>query len=120
MSVLAPRTDRDVLEDTLAVLQAIRGLLERQQRPSSLSRADRAVLVRLLPAIAGALGSEWFLSRDLLADHRPAMRLVLADLSSKRLGRLLLRADGVVIDGFVIERGGKELGATLFRVVAAP
>lgn len=115
----AERVDRDVLDDMLAELRAIHALLERQQRPSSLSRADRAALGRILPAITGTLGSEWFLARDLRADSRPALRLVLADLTSKRLGRLLLRADGVAIGGFVVERGGLELGSTLWRVVAA-
>ena len=119
MSVAAERVDHDVLDDVLDELRAIHALLERQQRPSSLSRADRAALGRILPAVAGTLGSEWFLARDLRADSRPALRLVLADLTSKRLGRLLLRADGVAIGGFVVERGGRELGSTLWRVVAA-
>jgi hypothetical protein len=47
---------------------------------SSLSRADLALLPRLLPAIAGALGSEPFASRDLAADASPGLRSVLRDL----------------------------------------
>lgn len=110
----------DIAVEILAELRAIHTLLARRPQPSSLSRADQEALTRLLPAVTGLLGSEWFLARDLCADSRPALRLVLADhLTSKRLGRLLLRADGVAIGGFVVERGGLELGSTLWRVVAA-
>jgi hypothetical protein len=87
---------------------------------SSLSRADLALLGRLLPAIGGALGSEAFLARDLFEHESAALRLVRRGLNAKRIGRLLHRAEGHAIDGYLIERAGVELGAILWRVVQAP
>jgi hypothetical protein len=105
--------------EVLGELRQIRQLLERQQRPvSALSRADRALLGRLLPAIAGALGSESFTSRDLAADSSPGLRLVLRGLSVKQIGRLLSRAEGIPLEGWVIERCGVEINVTLWRAVA--
>jgi hypothetical protein len=105
--------------EVLGELRQIRQLLQRQQRPvSALIRADQALLGRLLPAIAGALGSESFTSRDLVADSSPGLRLVLRDLSVKQIGRLLSRAEGIPLEGWVIERCGVEINVTLWRAVA--
>jgi hypothetical protein len=82
--------------EVLAELRAIRVALERPQRPPSvLTRADRGMLERLLPTIAGALGSEPFASRDLAVDSAPGLRLALRDLSVKQIGKLLARAEGI-------------------------
>lgn len=105
-----------LLGEILATLHAIQHLLERQ-RPASLSRADRDLLSRLLPAIAGALGSEPFASRD-LPDASPGIRVVLGDLSVKQIGRLLSRAEGVPIEGRIIQRCGVEINVALWRVLA--
>ena len=81
----------------------------------SLTRADRAVLARLLPAVAGALGSEPFASRDLCTT--PATRVVLRDLNVRQIGRLLARAEGIPIDGHVLEPAGVEINVRLWRVL---
>jgi len=105
-----------------AELRAIRLLLEqwshRPVMPSSLSRGDRAVLARLLPAIGGVLGSELFASADICESDAPALRLVRAGLTARQLGRLLRRAVGTPIAGYLVERVGAEAGVALWRVVA--
>jgi hypothetical protein len=112
----APRSDRVAsLEQRVRVLElALAALLEQQRR--TLSRREWALLERLYPAIGGAFGSERFASRDLAAS--PTLRLVLGGRSVKTIGRLLARAVGIAIDGFVVERCGRELRVTLWRVVA--
>lgn len=111
--------DRDVLDAVLHELRAIRALLERQQQPpSSLGRADRAALERILPAIAGAIGSAWFACRDLEEEDSAALRLVLTGLSTKSVGRLFRRGMGHPVQGYVIERKDRELNAWLWRVVS--
>lgn len=56
----------------VAEVRALRADLARDRRPAStLSRADRARLARLLPSIDGALGSEAFASRDLACHSAP-------------------------------------------------
>jgi hypothetical protein len=98
---------------------AILATLERQQRPSSIpTRADRAVLEKILPAIAGAYGSDNFSSRDLVEDASPAVRLVVRGLSAKRVGKLFSRADGIPINGLMVQRQGEEFHVTAWRVVA--
>jgi hypothetical protein len=114
----------ELLTTILAELRGMRADLRSnvthvQHLPTSLSRTDQARLARLLPAIAGALGSEEFTSRDLACHSAPALRLVLRGLSAKSIGRLLARADGVpTIDGWVVERRGVEINVALWRVVA--
>lgn len=107
------------------ILAEVRGLradfaLQRQAPRSArlLSRDDRALLARLLPAIAGVLGSEQFTSRDLAATSAPGLRFVLRGLSVKSIGRLLSRSEGVPIDGWLVERCGVEINVALWRVVA--
>jgi hypothetical protein len=105
---------RELVEGQRRIVQ----LLERDRRPSPLSRGDRTILARLLPAIGGALGSEEFTSRDLACHSASGLRLVLRRLSAKSIGRLLARADGVPIDGWLVERCGVEINVALWRVVA--
>jgi hypothetical protein len=88
--------------------------------PGSLCRADLARLGRLLPAIGGALGSAVFLARDLFEHESAALRLVLRGLNAKRVGRLLQRAEGQVVNGHLVERAGVELNTALWRVLQAP
>ena len=108
----------DLQRQQLAELQRIRQLLEQQRRPSHLTRGDRDKLTRILPAIAGALGSELFTARELLDQDAPALRLVLADLNARQVGRLLQRAEGENLEGFTVHRDGSEVGAVLWRVLA--
>ncbi len=106
------------LESLFEELRAIRQLLEERQTPSSLSRQDRAALGRILPAIGGTFGSQWFASRDLFEEDFPALRLVLAGYSSKRLGQLFHRGEGEVVDGYLVKQGSqRELNAALWRVL---
>jgi hypothetical protein len=109
--------------DMLALLHEINAkldvLLARQRRP--LTRADRVILGRLLPAIAGALGSEPFVTRDLFDGEMPALRLVTRGLTPRQAGRLFGRAERrrQAIDGYIVQRDGSELHAALWRIVRA-
>ena len=82
------------LRAILVELQSISAALEQPRRPPTLTRADRTRLALALPAIAGAVGSECFASRDLLAHASPAVQLVVRGCTAKQLGRLLRRAEG--------------------------
>jgi hypothetical protein len=86
--------------------------------PPVLARADRAHLGRLLPAIGGVFGSDLFVVSELVEAAQPALRLVCAGLSTKQLGRLLLRASKHPqgIDGYHVQACGVEVGATLWCV----
>ena len=104
---------------TLALQAQILAVLERRNGSDTpLTRADRDVLTRLLPAIAGALGSEPFASRD-LRGAAPGLRVVLRGMSPKQIGRLLSRAEGTPIEGWLVERCGTEINVTLWRVLAS-
>ena len=117
---MAIARDLDVVSVTLGELLAevreIRRLLEDRPRPAPLSRADQLRLARILPAIAGAFGSDLFTSRDLPAEA--GVRVVLRGLSIKQVGKLFSRGAGIPINGLVIERVGIEINVTLWRVVA--
>jgi len=107
----------DLLRALVVGQQRILHLLEHKIPPSPLTRGDRALLAQLLPAIAGALGSEEFCSRDLTCHSAPALRLVLRQRSAKSIGKLLARAEGIPIADFVVQRRGTELRVGLWRVV---
>jgi hypothetical protein len=117
-----PSTVDDPIVDRLDTLIAeIRGLREvlaqaRSPRPATLSRADRDRLARLLPAIAGAIGSDNEQTAAELLEI-PAVRLVV-DLDAAALGRLLRRATGIPIAGYVVTRGTTELQRVLWTVRA--
>jgi hypothetical protein len=102
--------------ELLAEVRQLRGDLARLQGRSTLSRADRRILSKLLPALAGALGSELFLSCELL--EHAAVGLVCKGMSARQLGRLLRRSTGVPVDGYLVERVDEEAGAVVWRVVA--
>jgi hypothetical protein len=108
-----------LLTQILDVNRRMLAALEQPRQVSPMTRADRARLAAILPAIAGALGSEPFASRDLKADDAaPALRVVLKGLTVKSIGRLLARAEGIPIGGLLVERCGVEINVTLWRVVA--
>jgi hypothetical protein len=92
--------------------------IERRLSPSPLRREDQEALSRILPAIAGALGCEYFLASEAVASENPALILVLGGLNARRLGRLLRRGDGLEVDGYVVRASGTEGGAVLWSVVA--
>jgi hypothetical protein len=94
--------------------------VEHRLSSSTLRREDRAALSRILPAVAGALGSEYFLASEAVASANPALVLVLAGFNARRLGRLLRRADGVEVCGYVAHASGTEAGAVLWDVSRVP
>lgn len=121
LELLEDATALDLLRELVAGQQRIIQLLERPQRPASgLTRADRVMLAKLLPVIGGALGSDPFLARDLYEHESAGLRLVLRGLTAQRLGKLFQRAEGQVIDRYVVERAGDELHTTLWRVLEVP
>jgi hypothetical protein len=105
--------------EVLSELRQIRQLLERPQgRPSTLSKTDRAMLERLLQALAVVFpGGELFTSRELVEHPAPGLRVLRRGLSTKQIGRLLTRADGIAIGGFKVEKVGSELHVCLWRVI---
>ena len=104
------------LDTLFAELRIIRQLVEARGAAVRLSRSDRAMLEGLLPAIVGAVGSAPFLARELLDAPAPGLRLVLCDMSARRLGRLFRRGEGVPLGGYVVERLSHEGGAVVWRV----
>jgi hypothetical protein len=72
---------------------------------TTLSRADREWLVRILPAIVGSLGSETFTSEEAL--EICSVKLVAKGFTTRKLGRLLARAAGKPIDGYLVEDLGR-------------
>ena len=109
------------LDEILDEIRALRYAVEHPTPRSTLSREDRALLTRLLPAIGGAVGSELFNSAEICGEYdAAALRLVCAGLSARQVGRLLRRAAGTPIAGYLVERVGLEAGAVLWRVVRVP
>ena len=103
----------------MAELRQVRVLLERlQPRRPALSRGDRDLLAKLLPAVGGSFGSEPFASRDLV--DAPGVRAVARGLTVKQIGQLLARSVGTPINGLVLERAGHQLNLCLWRVGACP
>jgi hypothetical protein len=111
-SIPVSRAEHDALQARVAVLERLQAQPARPQ----LSRADRQRLGRVLPAVAGVLGSEWFLSREVVQSGNPALRLVTHGLTPKSLGRLLRRATDQPVGGFVVRRAATERGAVLWCV----
>src|SRR5687768_1414243 len=99
-----------------AILAELQGWRERERRPATVSRGDREVLQRLLPAIAGSVGSELFVTAELFEGDSPALRVALRDLNPKQVGRLLRRAVGTPIAGLVVERVSSEAGAVVWQL----
>jgi hypothetical protein len=121
VDVAADSTDAIAWQTAVLLeLRAIRAALEHPHRPvSALSRADRAVLARLLPAAGGVFGSEPFLTRDLFETDAAAVKVVTRGLNVRQVGRLFRRGEGQAIDGYMIQRDGAELNAILWRILKA-
>ena len=111
----APGDDDQFRQHVLDELASLRRAVEQLQRPR-LSRADRDVLGKLLPVIAATCGSTPFLARELVEHESPALRLVLTDMKTVPLGRLLLRAEDKAIDGLIVKGIKKENGTTVWCV----
>lgn len=113
-------TATDLLRELVAEIRGLRADLTQQRSTSTLSREDHAVLVRLLPAVAGAIGSELFSSAELCAHTASAVRLVCAGLTVRQLGRLLRRAVDTPVAGYMVRRQGSEANAVLWQIFQVP
>ena len=111
-----------LLRALVAEVQGLRADLRdhgsRRTATPALSRADRARLARMLPAIAGVYGPDTFSSRDLAEDTAAAVRLVVRGLSVKQIGKLCARANGIPIHGLMVRKQDKECQVTLWQIVA--
>jgi hypothetical protein len=110
----------DALSAVVAELAALRALIdavEHRLSPSTQRREDRAALERILPAIAGALGSDLFLAIEAVTSDNPALVLVLGAMDARRLGKLLRRGADLPIDGYIVHAQGMEAGAVLWEVL---
>jgi hypothetical protein len=118
--VVANATDlSDWQTAVLAELRAIRAAIELRDRPvTQLTRADRAVLARLLPAVSGVYGPESFTARDLAEDDRPALRLVVGKRSVKQIAKLLSKAADTPVDSLMLQPQGLEFRVQTYRIVA--
>jgi hypothetical protein len=107
-----------LLETVIAEIRGLRGDLARDRRPprALLSRADVDRLSRLLPAIAGAVGSELFTVNELL--QLAAVRVVAAGVAPAALGQLLQRARGLPLHGYVVVSDATELHRRVWRLEA--
>lgn len=103
------------LDDVFAEVVRVRQLVEGSAF-CRLSRVDQARLGAILPVVAATVGSAPFLVRELLGLESAGLRLVLAGLSAKALGKLLRRGEGVPVAGLVVEQVGVEAGAMLWKV----
>jgi hypothetical protein len=115
-------TAEALLRELLAEVRAMRQAVEQRGLPSSLSRADRQLLARLLPAVIGAIGSAEFVASELLEHEARGLQIVCAGMTARKLGKLLARAKGTPIDGDLVQQaeGPLEVGAILWRVVQVP
>ena len=120
VSAAAPDPVEALLRELVEQVRGLRADLAERRPATSLSRVDRERLARLLPAIGGTLGSEPFNSSEICEHDAAALRLGRAGLTAKQLGRLLRRAVGTPVGGYLVERLGEEAGAVLWRVVQVP
>lgn len=111
--------------EVVQLLQHIAALLEtlpeRMRRPaaaSPLTAKDRATLRQLLPAIFASVGASVWVVRDLFdhAQRDDALRAAIGDVTPRSLGRLLARAEGVVVEGRVLYRGDEVREGRLWSV----
>ena len=102
--------------EIVSEVRALREVLTRDRRPL-LSREDRVILRRILPAIVGVRRSERLTSRDLVEDDTPAIRLAVGSMTAKQIGKLFARAASVQIDGLMVQKDGVDFRVTAWRIV---
>ena len=114
-------TDPDAIETLLRAvldeLAALRADLRTRGQPAPLTPEDHAILRKLLPVIGGLYGSAEFYSAEICEHDAPALRLVAAGLTPRRLGRLLRRAADTPIGGYMVQRGPRRRAPLLWHVV---
>jgi len=124
----------DAVETTevLALLRQISAQLEAlpkaiavaQHRGAALTRTDRQALERLLAAISEAIGNAPFTARSIVDDATSdgalgvALELAVGAMpaNTRKLGKLLARADGFAVDGFTVRCEAKHKDGLLWRV----
>lgn len=117
-SLVVSEQDRD-WRRVLAELADVRARLTMLEATrSTLSPDDRDTLARILPAVAGALGSELWTVRQLRTSEHAGVRVVLEGIGSRRLGKLFARCAGMPIGGYVVERIAVESNAVVWQVRA--
>jgi hypothetical protein len=104
------------LADRRARLEAI----EHRLSHSTLRREDREALGRILPVLGATFGGDLFLASECITHHAPGLRLVLAGMNARRLGRLLRGGAGVAVDGYMVSASGTEAGAVIWCVYRVP
>lgn len=117
-------TDRELLLELQARVERIEAgneqilaALSRLSPEPRLSRRDRALLVHLLPALYVAFSPASFRTGEVL--HKsPVLHAICADRSAKSLGKLFSRSVGTFINGYRLERFGKEGNAGLWKVTS--
>src|SRR5689334_2687817 len=107
-------TDRELLEAAFGQVQALQVAVATLQvavgrlaPEPKISRQDRRMASRLLPALYAAFGCEAFLTAHLL--ESPTLRALCPSAPKSQataIGRFLGRIKGVPIDGFYLEASG--------------
>ncbi|MGC4086218.1 MAG: hypothetical protein QM736_29865 [Vicinamibacterales bacterium] len=110
-----PTSATDFQAAILAELRAIRGLLEQQSPRRSLALRDVRLLECLVPALHLTFADLAFQASDVLSDE--ALSALLPAFTPARLGKLLARAAGIRVAGFVVSKLGTEGHVTLWQVV---
>jgi hypothetical protein len=95
------------VEQRVAALEATEAARQQRQRLKGLRRGDAALVARLLAAIAQAWATTPFLSEHLHESLDVNLRYLLAGRSTRKIGRLLGRAEGMPFGAFVVEAAGK-------------
>jgi len=107
------RTDTDIL---LEILDRVRRIEDRMEPRQTAEDADEdmSLLKRLLPALGGKYGPSTFVTAELFSDE--VLRVLIGDRSRHQIGNLFGRFVGIPIDGYVLNRSGKEHNARLWVV----
>jgi hypothetical protein len=120
-------TVSDPVDDLRALLDSLTSrveAIEQRLNASPLRRADREALSRILPVLGATFGANMFLAAECITHDAAALRLVLAGLGTRSLGKLFGRANGHPVGGYVVRfEGAKEEGAKLwavYRTMPAP
>ena len=116
----------DLLQRLVCDVTGLRAEISRVRgRTRILSREDRALLDRLLPAVYGALGDATWSAADLFAhadlDARLGSELVQilgVQPNRKAFGKLLSRAEGSAVGGFEIHRATRLRAGIVWRLSA--
>lgn len=111
-----PEPVEALLRELLSEIRGMRADL-RGGKASSLTRNDRVILERLLPAI-GLLfpEEELFTAREVRKHPAPGLGILLDGMDTRSIGRLLTRAAGVPIAGNTVDCSGRESNVVLYRV----